>query len=197
MFKQKYASVLAEYEKFWERKNTERPILNIAYTKTGAVPYRAPATLEEQWLDPEYNYAAFKRRDENSVYLAEGIPGYFTNFGPGCLSACLGGGFQLAKQTVWFDKPQIITDWENPPAVKFDEQSEMWQLVKKSHEEFSSDVETHFTIADLGGILDIVAALRGTEELLYDLYDYPDEVKEISAKVKRRGLRRLICRWML
>lgn len=115
MFKQKYASVLAEYEKFWNRENTGRPILNISYQKPGAEAYRKPESLEEQWLDPEYNYKAFKTRSENYEYIAEGIPGYFTNLGPGCLSACLGGGFQLAKNTVWFDKPQIITDWENPP----------------------------------------------------------------------------------
>ncbi|MBR4062591.1 MAG: hypothetical protein IKK01_05945 [Clostridia bacterium] len=48
MFKQKYASVLAEYEKFWERKNTRRPVLNISYQKPGTVNYRAPTSLEEQ-----------------------------------------------------------------------------------------------------------------------------------------------------
>ena len=60
MFKQKYSSVLAEYEKFWNRENTSRPILNIAYTKPGTSAYRAPANVEEQWLDPEYNYQACK-----------------------------------------------------------------------------------------------------------------------------------------
>ena len=185
MFKQKHQAVLAEYEKFWERKNTDRAILGMAYTKPNTTPYRAPVTLEEQWLDPEYNYAAFKRRDENSVYLAEGIPGYFTNFGPGCLSACMGGSFQLAQRTVWFDKEQFITDWENPPAVKFDEQSEMWQHITKMQARFAADPDVCFSITDLGGIMDIVASLRGTENLLYDLYDYPDEVYNFTKEVRR------------
>ncbi|MBR2896374.1 MAG: hypothetical protein IKC04_00600, partial [Oscillospiraceae bacterium] len=138
MFKQKYASVLAEYEKFWNRENTGRPILNISYQKPGTVNFRAPASLEEQWLDPEYNYKAFKIKSENYEYLAEGIPGYFTNLGPGCLSACLGGGYELAKRTIWFEKEQFVTDWENPPAVKFDEHSEMWQYVTKMQERFAA-----------------------------------------------------------
>lgn len=185
MFKQKYASVLAEYEKFWNREKTGRPILNISYQKPGTVNYRAPASLEEQWLDPEYNYKAFKIRSENFEYLAEGIPGYFTNLGPGCLSACLGGGYELAKRTIWFEKEQFVTDWENPPAVKFDEQSEMWQHVTKMQERFAADPEVCFSITDLGGIMDIVASLRGTENLLYDLYDYPDEVYNFTKEVRR------------
>ena len=35
MFKEKYASALNEYEKFWERTNTDRCILNMSYRKEG------------------------------------------------------------------------------------------------------------------------------------------------------------------
>lgn len=45
------------------------------------------------------------------------------------------------------------------------------------------DPETCFSITDLGGITDIVASLRGTETLLYDLYDHPEEVKAYSEKI--------------
>lgn len=185
MFKQKYASVLAEYEKFWERKNTGRPILNISYQKPGAVNYRAPASLEEQWLDPEYIYNAFKTRSENFEYLAEGIPGHFVNLGPGCLSACIGGGYKLAKQTIWFHEPQFITDWEDAPKIAFDEKSEMWQHITKIQQRIAADPDVCFSITDLGGIMDIVASLRGTENLLYDLYDYPDEVYNFTKEVRR------------
>ena len=33
-------------------------------------------------------------------------------------------------------------------------------------------------VNDIGGILDIVASLRGTQNLLYDLYDYPEELTD-------------------
>lgn len=184
MFKDRYRSVLAEYEKFWERKNTDRPILNIAYNKPGAKPYRAPETVTEQWLDPEYNYTAFKKRTENQEFLAEGIPGYFTNLGPGCLAACIGGGYKLAKQTVWFDKPQYITDWEDAPEIAFDEQSEMWQNITRKQERFAADPDVCFSITDLGGVMDILASLRGTEDLLYDLYDYPEKIPEYTRRIR-------------
>jgi hypothetical protein len=51
MFVEKYKDVLSEYEKFWNRENTARPILNISYKKEGFVPYRLPVSMEERFFD--------------------------------------------------------------------------------------------------------------------------------------------------
>ena len=72
MFDWEYASILNEYEKFWKRENTSRPILNLSYSVPCKSRYRTPATLEEQWLDAEYRYAAFKHNLNASGYIAEG-----------------------------------------------------------------------------------------------------------------------------
>lgn len=183
MFCEKYASVLYEYEKFWERKNTIRPVLNISYSIPDSKCFREPVSLEEQWISAEYRYASFKHNLGTRGYIAEGIPMFFTNFGPGCLSACIGGSFELAKQTLWFDRKPIIDDFENPPDIKFDENSEMWQHIVRLQNRFIPDPDVHFSMPDLGGVMDIVASLRSTETLLYDLYDYPAELKAFSGKV--------------
>lgn len=183
MFKEKYASALNEYEKFWERTNTERCVLNMSYRKEGAVAYRRPTSVEERWLDEEYVYNAFKHNVNNTGYIAEGVPMLFTNFGPGCLAACIGSKFGLTHKTVWFDQEPLITEWEDAPEIKLDTQSEMWQHVTRLQNKFASDPDVHYSITDIGGILDVVASLRSTEGLLYDLYDYPDEVKECTRAV--------------
>lgn len=183
MFIDNYKATLAEYEKFWERKNTKRPILNMGYNKAGTTPYREPETVEEKWLDVEYKYNAFKHNTANTEYIAEGIPMRFVNYGPGCLSACIGGSFKLSMHSVWFDTQQVIEDWENAPEITFNEQSTLWQCVVKEQARYASDPDVHFSITDLGGVMDIVASLRGTQNLLFDLYDYPDEVKDFSRKV--------------
>ena len=184
MFKEDYKAQLAEYEKFWERKNKKRPILNMTYRLGSSAPYRAPTSLEEKWLDVDYKYAFHKHRVANTGYIAEGIPMRFTNYGPGCLSACIGGSFELSRDTIWFDRVQLIKDWELAPSIGFDEQSPIWQNVIKEQARYAADPDVHFSITDIGGILDVVASLRGTENLLYDLYDYPDEVKEFSTRVR-------------
>ena len=189
MFKEKYAYAINEYEKFWERKNTKRCILNIQYQIPGAKAYRAPTSLEEQWLDMDYRYEAYKHNLTTVGHLAEGLPMMFTNFGPGCLSACIGGDYGLAPKTIWFDRHQYIKDFDNPPPIKFDEESEMWQNVVRFQEKMKADPDIHFSITDLGGIMDIVASLRTTEPLLYDLYDYPEELKEFSKQVTELWLK--------
>ena len=188
MFKEKYASILSEYEKFWERKNTNRPILNFSYS-IDAPAFKEPESLEQKWLDEKYILDKFRysqnRIENKRGYIADGLPSLFTNLGPGCFSACIGGSYELTPQTVWFDGAPIVSDWENPPEISFNRDSEMWQHITRLQNHFASAPDVNFSITDLGGILDIVASLRSPDSLLYDLYDYPDEVKEFIAKVKK------------
>ena len=177
--------VLNEYEGFWERKPRTRPILSISFPQEGATPFPHPISPEQKWLDEDYIYRAFRHKLANTEYLAEGFPMQFTNLGPGCLAACIGGSFALTERSVWFDQHPIVTDWEHPPKLALNEQSEIRQAILRIQSKFAADPETHFSITDLGGILDIVASLRGTQELLYDLYDYPDEVIAFSQEVKK------------
>ena len=181
---EKYEKIFCEYEKFWERTNKDRPILNVTYLKEGATGFRAPESIEEKWLSEEYRYNAYKHNLNVIGYTAEGVPMTSSNIGPGCLAGCIGGEYQLADKTVWYDKLQLVEEWENPPEISFDPNCELWQHIERIQAYYSKDPEAFLSIVDIGGILDIVASLRGTENLLYDLYDYPDEVKEFSAKVK-------------
>ena len=176
--------IMQQYENFWERKNKDRPVLNLSYNKEGAKRFRAPVSLEEKRLDANYIYDAYKHKIAQTGYLAEGVAMQFTNLGAGCLAACIGGDFTITDRTIWFDQDPIIKDWENPPKLEFNEQSKIWQTVLSIQNKFSQDPTAHFSITDLGGILDIVASLRGTNDLLYDLFDYPDEVIECCQKVK-------------
>lgn len=182
MFVTDYKDVIDKYELFWERTN-KRPILNFFYRKEGCSDFRKPQDGEEKYLDKTYRYNVYKHKIANMGYVAEGVPMLFTDFGPGCLAACIGGSYKVSTETVWFDSEQFIKDWENPPRILFDEQSDMWQRIVDSQRFYATDPDVHFSMTDLGGPLDIVASLRGTENLLYDLYDYPDEVKEFSSKV--------------
>lgn len=40
------------------------------------------------------------------------------------------------------------------------------------------------SIPDLGGVLDVAATLRGSENLLYDLYDAPEEVVRLAREIQ-------------
>lgn len=183
MLNERFAHSLNAFEEFWERKPRKRVVLNLPVAIGPA--YRAPNSLEEKWLDEEYILARTLHSLNNTYYAAESFPHLFTNLGPGCLPACIGGSYMLAERTIWYDTKQIIDDWENPPQVKFDENSEIWQHVTRMQNKFFTTNEVNTTIVDIGGVMDTVAALRGTENLLYDLYDYPEQVKEFTNRVTK------------
>lgn len=179
-----YQNVLEKYEQFWERENTDRPILNISYRKDGATDFPKP-TPEQKFLDINYGYQVYKHMIANTGFLAEGVPMRFTDLGPGCLAEALGSGYRLTDRSVWFDVNNPVEDWDNPPEIKFNPGSELWTVIQDAQKLYASDPNVHFSITDIGGIMDVVASLRGTENLLYDLYDYPEEVKAFTAQVKK------------
>ena len=184
MFKENFAKALEVYEKFWNREPLKRCVLN-ANSSLGLPPFRNYEDLEEKWLSEEYNYNLYKHNEKNAFHAAEGVSMLFTNLGPGCLSACIGGDFKLAPRTIWFENAPVVTDWENPPKVKLDTESPMWKHLVRLQEKYALDPDVCFSATDIGGVMDVVSSLRGAENLLYDLYDYPEEVKAFTDEVEK------------
>ncbi|MBR5871514.1 MAG: hypothetical protein IKZ09_10820 [Clostridia bacterium] len=188
MYNQKFAEVLDRYEAFWEHRSIGRPILNIS-TCSDYSWYKEPADIRQQWLDEELIVNNARGSALHSTYFAEGAPSLFSNLGPGMLAACIGGSFTLASDTVWFDQDPIVKDWDNMPEIAFNENSELWQHLMRIQKRALQDGNFPVSLTDLGGIMDVVASLRGTEDLLYDLYDYPEEVRELTIRVREIWLK--------
>jgi len=182
MFMQKFAAALENYEAFWEHRSIGRPILNLTVCEDTSWQ-RPPRDVQQKWLDADFILEMAHAQATRYGYLAEGVPNLFANLGPGMLAACIGGSYVLAPNTVWFDQDPIIRDWDNLPEIRFNPQSELWQHLERIQRHCLPDGNFPVSVTDLGGIMDIVASLRGTENLLYDLYDYPDEVRELSRLV--------------
>lgn len=182
MYTEVFNCVLDTYESFWKHESIGRPILNISACEDYSW-HKAPRDVRQQWLDEAFICEQARERTAHTRYLAEGTPNLFANLGPGMLAACIGGTFTLAPSTVWFDQAPIISDWNAKPAIRFDENSTLWQHLERIQKRALKDGTYPVSITDLGGIMDVVASLRGTEALLYDLYDDPDEVKALSSLV--------------
>ena len=181
MFSVTYQRAIAAHEEFWKREKRTRPLLSIQTWPQK--PFRAPVSLEQKWLDETYILAAARYEAENSYYAGEAVPRLFTNLGPGCMAACMGTGYWLAEHTVWFDRAPIMTDWAEMPPLRLDRESEMWRHLDRLQTAFYADGEINASATDIGGVMDVLCSLRGTENLLYDLYDYPEEVKAASEQI--------------
>jgi len=169
------------YRAFWAGGAYERCCLYLtapAGRQSGPRP-PAPASTAQAWEDLDLRTQRAVWDTGNTLYYAEGFPSVFTNFGPGCMAAMVGGSHRWAPGTVWFENEPVITDWANPPAPTLRRDSEMYQLVDAFTEKLMAAGEGRFfaSVTDIGGSYDILAALRGTQDLLLDLLDHPDEVQ--------------------
>jgi|GEM_PF-267785 len=114
---------------------------------------------------------------------ADSIPKWWPNFGPGIAAGFLGSGVQSSPDTAWFTPLPKNSLSEIDPV--FDRNNFWWKQVfditQKAVKRWGTWVSIGHT--DLGGTLDILASLRGTEALLQDLIDDPDRVEELVWKI--------------
>ena len=108
----------------------------------------------------------------------------WTFFGPGAMAAYLGSPVKTDKNTVWFYPLEGNPDIADIH-LEFDGRSPWynrcrdlyWAGVKKWRGRVLMGMN------DIGGELDVVASLVGTERLLYSLMDEPEEVARLCREV--------------
>lgn len=117
------------------------------------------------------------------VYLAEAMPKVATgDVGPGSLALYLGCTAVEAPDTVWFE-PCIAEPERFVP--RFDPDNPYWRFTNRVLDEVIPWANGRFLhqFPDLIEGLDTVAALRGTEPMLYDLFDRPDWIVDLLSQL--------------
>lgn len=110
-------------------------------------------------------------------------PRWWVDFGPGIAAGFLGTNVQADDNTVWFDmdQPVSLDTWQG----KFDLHNEWYRFARDITQEavtrWGNQVQVGVT--DLGGNLDILASLRGTQQLLVDCIENPAGVKRCVDQV--------------
>jgi 5-methyltetrahydrofolate--homocysteine methyltransferase len=115
--------------------------------------------------------------------LADAFPNTNINLGPGSLALYLGSEPVFHPGTVWFT--EVIKNWEDFGPLKFN-QDNFWlkrhlALIRRQVE--LADGEYLIGIPDLLENVDILAAMRGPQNLCFDLMDSPDLIKTYVRQV--------------
>lgn len=203
MYKENWEETKEKFKNYWKHKNTGRPLMCVIARKpeieylSDSRPveggytdvicqgkyYALPEDLK--WKDMEDKYQNAERivaryRDfcEKHVFLAESFPNLNIDFGPGSLASYLGSDIGFKEDTVWF-KP-CLEDWEGVPEFHFDPENSWFkkhiELAEKCRELAGDD--SYVDMPDLMENVDVLASLRGAQEMLYDTIDEPEIVKE-------------------
>ncbi len=122
----------------------------------------------------------YEARLAATVFHADAFPQFEPDFGPGILAGFLGAPVQpVPDDTVWFGplpagalavlQPRAEPDGTWWPRVR--------ELTSRAAERWAGQVAVGIT--DLGSSLDVLAHLRGAQQLLLDLVDEPEAVERL------------------
>ena len=185
-----WAQVKANYAAWWAG-TLDRHLMRItvtdAYpaTHTPRAPILTQANAHDFRYSPEELIEALDVQMGQYAFYGDAFPFVsFDRFGPGVLSAFCGARLDNSSGTIWFfpdaerelDQIHVVYNPEN-------------QWVRRIKDIYRAGIRKWGNMVvlgmpDLGGVLDVAATFRGTENLLLDLYDDPDEVLRLCAEIE-------------
>ena len=184
-----WARVRENYNKWWN-KSLERPLIKVTIQNdttnyNGNIPLLSQSTCHRLDISPDDVIARINVELERQEYLGDSFPMVnFDIFGPGVLAAFLGAELNNSTGNVWFH-PKSVSELKN---MHFEYNSNsIWlnrikDIYRAGEKKWQGNVL--MGMPDLGGILDVLAVFRGSDNLLYDLYDEPEEVKRLSKELQ-------------
>ena len=172
------------YLQWWAGEDFGRCGLSIYAPREGICsdPPQIPEKIEDRWLDLEYLCKQNQHHMASTFYGGEAIPVWNAGY-PGWdfISAFLGCPVDLMETTGWVH-PIMTTEslvdypWQK---LKIEPDQRWWQFGCIIHQLAAS--ESHGKsipgIQAIGGVGDVLAGLRGTDRLLMDVMDCPDDVR--------------------
>jgi hypothetical protein len=174
------------WDALWRGTNS-RPLVRVVNPKPGVKPADPPRYLD--WFDgdlaPVVDQAL--RWAETHDFLGDAVPFFGGwDFGPDTFAAYLGAGLKLDDRRVTSWPIPCIDDWDRAE-IRFQSQGHWWQRTVEFVQAFRQrcDGKLLMSVPALAANLDALAALRGTEQLLADLVDRPDQVHSALADVRR------------
>jgi hypothetical protein len=179
-----------DWDAFWDRKLT-RPMI---FMEWGDPSIPEPQGFHRYY--PQYPVSLSgkeimeieTRRITRVRFLGDGLPRRFTNFGPGSMAPYFGSEPGWDDTTVWFkDVGKLLSEI----TLKMDRTCAWY---KRVHEILDAEIEAFGrevvpSFSDMGGNLDILASVRGSENLLFDLMDCPETVEAKGREITREWLK--------
>ena len=179
-------ALLDVYDRWWKGE-LDRPLVRAVVGNAYPSPRIVAAPLLSQANCHDFSWTAEQIIDalDNDLstkeYIGDGYPVVdFATFGPGVLAAFCGAKLDNSSGQVWFFPP--VEDPElSQVHVKYDPDN-VWSrrikdLYRAGLERWNGSVIMGFP--DLGGVMDVVASMVGTENLLFALVDEPEEVERL------------------
>lgn len=163
------------YINWWNHKGI---ILNMwEHFQEGVKPHAdipmppAPRDLNQKWFDPEWRAEYLDWYVAHSSLMADMLPVANTQLGPGSLAAILGGVFEGGEDTIWIHPYPNYSD-----DIVFNPNHPNYLLHKDLLKACKQKAQGHYYVGmpDLMEGLDVLAAIKGTDQVLLDTVMQPE-----------------------
>lgn len=136
-------------------------------------------SLTEKYTNPHKRALINHHKLINENFPLNTLPVSDTDIGPGSLALFLGCEPLFSEDTVWF-KPISYPTLDGFDTLRFNTENKWWQITRDTLINCKNLSENNYLVGapDLIENLDILALLRGPENLMMDMLDNPDKVKE-------------------
>jgi hypothetical protein len=169
--------VSKNFESFWNHEYFGRCAVRITAPR-GKLDFPRPRNHEDliwEWTDGEFILKKNRILAENTYYLGEAYPHIILNLGAAGHAGFFNNSrFQFAEDTVWFfpvDRGEKLVFSKD--AFLYKATVDLARYLADN-----SDDEFIISMSDCCGNADALAHLRGNEQLLMDMLDDPDTVKQ-------------------
>ena len=190
IFEKDLGKTLATYEKWWAGE-LDRPLVPIILTglESGRKPPRHPFEGQKSFgnpdIAPEELIEGADYELSHMEFLGDAYPlfnGLYS--GPGIVAAFLGADVKVDNGNIWFFSKAELPIEELHFAYQEDNfwLNRIKAVLSEAKRRWGDAVV--IGMPDLGGVADILATFRGTQNLLLDLYDSPGEVIRAMNEIK-------------
>ena len=180
-----WSEIQATFDAWW-RGELKRPIIQTFSPSDSSAGKEA----FDYWCFLKYkdDRDALRRQldafPDTAHFGGDAYPTMLPNLGPGVVAAFFSGylNFDEVNQTAWFEQENT---WEAVEAMTMREDNPWWQYMQEVTELTAEAAKDRFLVGvtDIGGEMDILASLRGTQQLLFDLIQEPDRIHAMRKRI--------------
>ncbi|HEW78499.1 MAG TPA: hypothetical protein ENH34_00825 [Phycisphaerales bacterium] len=182
------------WDAFWNREIIDRPCTVIC-AQNSDNPVEPPGIQPVGIVDFEPVFSQMDGYLQTHCFLGEAVPAFMPDFGPDQMAGFLGAPIRISSDnpetnpahptgvTSWAEK--IVDDWKSFLPLRIEPDNTCWKRMNEFHAAAQDRFQGKCLLKniDLHSNIDVLAALRGPENLVFDFIDEPEIILEVMNQV--------------